>query len=602
MRKSSGGLGSPKSELQLHVRARTSLEKLDEAVRWSAEGGWLKRLGVKAGSWDELKRWAIDNWSGVVEAAVRRLGGDVQKELNALRGKLKDDKIAREVVAPALLLIQAEKLGVNEESLRYFAAVISGAIGGDGYVSAAEGKVGLTSGERPIALLWAAALAAHGIKAEVEGAGTAFKVVASGGDAVRLARLYFLFGPPLLEGGDERVINHKLAEAVELGAEGALDIRWEGLRRRTEDGPVTADLTISEGDVAVKFNVYLRNDILLQFISTDRSRVELAARLLRHAGVNAEVKRVGERGEWRVRATTDRLAAGRKELRDAVAGIVEEALARGWVNRETADRWLDKLRGGLTLKEGWPKYEVGLAEGALVVRYHSTNPGNIEREAQRLRAMGLVEGVHFSVRMPEGGKRGYVRILKEGLAYAAWLSVYGKDEEQRSLAAGFVERILQRAKEAGDDVRKKAEEIVEEGKARGSLRLKGFEKEFEVNGVKYKVKVIDGGAVEEDRNGRKLLRIRITAEVGGVRSEYIITYGRRGSDNAAVGYAYIREEADAERFAALVEALTGKRPRMRRRSDGRIDIVCYEGHLEGFARYAELAEAIARWLEETGRR
>jgi hypothetical protein len=165
-----------------------------------------------------------------------------------------------------------------------------------------------------------------------------------------------------------------------------------------------------------------------------------------------------------------------------------------------------------------------------------------------------------------------------------------------------VERILQRAKEAGDDVRKKAEEIVEEGKARGSLRLKGFEKEFEVNGVKYKVKVIDGGAVEEDRNGRKLLRIRITAEVGGVRSEYIITYGRRGSDNAAVGYAYIREEADAERFAALVEALTGKRPRMRRRSDGRIDIVCYEGHLEGFARYAELAEAIARWLEETGRR
>jgi hypothetical protein len=54
-------------------------------------------------------------------------------------------------------------------------------------------------------------------------------VVASGGDAVRLAGLYFLYGPPLLE-GDERVINHKLAEAVKLGAEG-LDIRWEGLRR-----------------------------------------------------------------------------------------------------------------------------------------------------------------------------------------------------------------------------------------------------------------------------------------------------------------------------------------------------------------------------------
>jgi len=153
-------------------------------------------------------------------------------------------------------------------------------------------------------------------------------------------------------------------------------------------------------------------------------------------------------------------------------------------------------------------------------------------------------------------------------------------------------------------VRKKAEEIVEEGKARGSLRLKGFEKEFEVNGVKYKVKVIDGGAVEEDRNGRKLLRIRITAEVGGVRSEYTITYGRYGT-NAALGFAVARadapggREADAERLAAVIEALTGVKPRIRRMKDGRIMIECGKEHLDGFARFAELAEAIVRWLEET---
>ncbi len=58
-------------------------------------------------------------------------------------------------------------------------------------------------------------------------------------------------------------------------------------------------------------------------------------------------------------------------------------------------------------------------------------------------------------------------IRREGLAYAAWLSVHGKDEQQRRRAAEFVEYILQRAKEAGEDVRKKAEEVVEEGKARG---------------------------------------------------------------------------------------------------------------------------------------
>jgi hypothetical protein len=35
--------------------------------------------------------------------------------------------------------------------------------------------------------------------------------------------------------------------------------------------------------------------------------------------------------------------------------------------------------------------------------------------------------------------------------------------------------------------------------------------------------------------------------------------------------------------------------------DGTIMIVCGREHLDGFARYAELYEAIARWLEETRR-
>jgi hypothetical protein len=71
--------------------------------------------------------------------------------------------------------------------------------------------------------------------------------------------------------------------------------------------------------------------------------------------------------------------------------------------------------------------------------------------------MGLEEGRHFSVKMPEEGRYGSGR--------------------QRKLAAEFVEYILQRAREEGDDVFKKALEVVEEGKARGPLTLKGFEKE-----------------------------------------------------------------------------------------------------------------------------
>jgi hypothetical protein len=95
--------------------------------------------------------------------------------------------------------------------------------------------------------------------------------------------------------------------------------------------------------------------------------------------------------------------------------------------------------------------------------------------------MGLEEGVHFSVKMPAGGKAGYVRILKEGLAYAARLSVRGKGE-QRDLAAEFVKYILQRAEEEGKEVYEKAQKIIEEGKTRGSLKLEDFEREVEVNG------------------------------------------------------------------------------------------------------------------------
>ncbi len=86
------------------------------------------------------------------------------EELRGLKSRLDDDKVAREVVAPALLLIQAERLGVNEATLRHFGAVASGAIDGDGYVSAAMGEVGLTGGERAITQLWGAVLAAYDIK------------------------------------------------------------------------------------------------------------------------------------------------------------------------------------------------------------------------------------------------------------------------------------------------------------------------------------------------------------------------------------------------------------------------------------------------------
>ncbi len=263
------------------------------------------------------------------------------------------------------------------------------------------------------------------------------------------------------------------------------------------------------------------------------------------------------------------LTAGREELRKALAEVVREAVARGWVDAGKAEGWLKKLERGRVLKEGWPRYEMRLtSNGALEVRFASISLDSIKQAAQQLREMGLEEGQHFSVKMPEGGKADYVYIRREGLAHAAWLSEYGSGERQE-LAAEFVKYILERAREAGEEVYEKAREIIEEGMSRGSLTLKGFVKEVEVNGRRHVVKVIDGGAVEEGRGGRKLLRIKITAEVADVRREYTITYGRYGDKNETKGFAAARADAphgreeDAERLAAVVEALTGKKPKGR---------------------------------------
>jgi hypothetical protein len=573
---------------KLAVEVEAPLENLDDAIRISAEGGWLKMLGTKAGledlmhvkSWEGLKQWVAKNWDVVVDAAVRRLGEEVRGELEALRNKLDDDKIAREVVAPALLLIQAERLGVNETTLRYFAAVASGTIGGDGSVSAAEGKVVSASGKHAVALHWGAVLAAYGIDAEVKKAGRdASQVVASDGGAVRLASLYFLYGPPLLEGGDERVINYKLAGAVELGAEEALNVSWEGVRR-TEKGNVAVDLIISVGGVAVRYNVYLReNAIELKFQSKNRSRVELAARLLRLAGVDAELERDSSRDVWRVYAYTDVLASASEELRTALANIVRRAVEHGWVDEKKAEGWLEKLEGGVVAWEG-KKFMVRLSgSGALVVSFRSTSRKSVEDVVREFKAMGLVEDVHFTVRW--GGGRGRVYLLAEGVRRLAWVSIHGEGEQRRR-AAEFLKFLEEKARAKGEEVFRKLEALVEEGRSRGALRLVGLERDG--------VKVLDVKIEERDEK----LYVTLRAEVDGAVGEYRITFYRDGSGARRLMF-YVRGEEAVARAVKLVEVLTGEKPQVTEMPDGRTMIKGSGRYIDAIARYEELKEAIERW-------
>ena len=583
-------------------------ERLARAIIYYAEGQKTYAEGLI-----ESLAKAVSVSTGEVRGVVERILSGEDPYVYCLARNCADDKIVRKFVAPALELMMLDKALNDEfdrgEALLYFGEMYATAVAGDGHVGPDEimltvgGELGGGAALLRLATLHLLnQLLSDELKfnARLRVGQSVYRIAARGEDAARFMRLLAVSAPSA--GGE--YLSEKFNEFVEAAK---VEVQFGNIRLAKSG--VAADLIISEGGAAVKYNVYLRRDeIVLQFRSTDRSRVELAACLLRLAGVTAEVKKVGSSDIWYVEATTDMLAAGREELRKALAEIVKAARNNGWVDERKAERWLKKLERGRVLMEGWPKYEVGLtSSGALKVRFSSPNPDSIEREAQRLRDMGLVEGVHFSVKMPEEGRDGYVSILKEGLAHAAWLSEYGSGR-QRELAAEFVSYILQRTKEEGEEVYEKAKEIIEEGMSRGSLTLKGFEKKVEVDGREHMVKVVGGGAeFDEGRSGKLLLRIRITAEVDGIRSDYTITYGRYGKLNVALGRAYARSnapggrKADAERFAAVVEALTGRKPRINRMKNGKIMIKCGSEHLEGFRRYAELADAIARWLEETKR-
>ncbi len=544
-----------------------------------------------------------------IDRLAGELGGALKEDVNRVKGEvwgvvefvLSDmyclardcarDEVVRKFVAPALELIMLDKARNKEfdrkEALRIFGEMYATAVAGDGTVGpdrivlAVGGELGRGAALVRLATLHLLnQLLAEAQKPEPDElrfnvrvyiGEDVYRIAGYGENAARFNRILAVTAPSA--GGE--YLSPKFDELVE---EVKVEVRVDNIRQT--ERRVAADLIISVDGIEIKYNVYLDEDaIKLQFVSTDRSRVELAARLLRHAGVNAEVKKVGSEDMWQVWATTDMLAAGRKELRDAVRKVVEEALKNGGVDEEKARRWLEKLEKGMAVWEG-KKFMVGLSgSGALVVRFSSANRESLEEVAREFKAMGLVEGVHFAVRW--SGGRGYVSLLAEGVRRLAWLSIHGEGEQRRR-AAEFLKFLEKRAEAKGEEVLKKLEALVEEGRSRGALRLVGLEKDG--------VKVLD---VEAEEKGDKLY-ITIKAEIDGVEEEYEITLYREGRGTRRFVF-YVRGEEAVARTVKLIEVLTGERPSVTERPNSLTRIGGSWRHIDALARYEELREAIERW-------
>jgi hypothetical protein len=115
-----------------------------------------------------------------------------------------------------------------------------------------------------------------------------------------------------------------------------------------------------------------------------------------------------------------------------------------------------------------------------------------------------------------------------------------------------------------------------------------------VSGKRHETEAIDGsGGLLKSKSGKIMLKIRIAAEADGVRGNCVITFRRRGKTD--VGYACAGAGGQgAERYSALIKALTGKEPEVCRLKDGRIMAMCSEVH--NFACYRELPKYICGLL------
>ena len=109
-----------------------------------------------------------------------------------------------------------------------------------------------------------------------------------------------------------------------------------------------AELVIKAGRRQAKFSVELGDALKIQFNSSNREAAEEAAAVLKEAGVEAELKNYWDksvnREKWYVKASIDKLAAARKELREALTQAIREAEKKGLVDSEKAKTWLQKLR------------------------------------------------------------------------------------------------------------------------------------------------------------------------------------------------------------------------------------------------------------------
>jgi len=581
------------------------------------EGGWVKSVTPGVEKFDDLIRL---DWNAVVETVEkarheltqhitcgrRQCAGEFNEMLKELknfaadverwaRGEIRGEEAdefyrkARKYLAPALALLLLQNAGTAEErrsALWHFGLIFAAAVAGDGTV--ARRSVQLTSGEGGAALLWLAALKKAGFVPRLRAAGSKYYLEFTGGNAVALAAVMPAAG-----------LNPKAEKAVNMfrkeTEKGNVDVKLVDVQK-TKEGAV-ATINVKAGPWEEEYRAYLKErEVVLEFNSTDVDRVHQKAHVLRLLGVRAEPKK--KRNVWYISVSTNTLADRRvlPKFREVLAEAVERAMRNGWVDAEKAEWWIKKLREGVTVAEDKPMFKIQVVDNSLAIVYHAISGERLKQYVKQLEELGLEKGIHFTVKQPEDGKKGHLRITVEGVRKLEELVRHAEDPEIRAKAEQWLNHLLERARESGgEEARKKLEELVEEGAARGALTLVGVH-EVEMQGRRHSVVVREAKAWPD---GDKL-RIHVKAVVDGVEVEREFVFFR--NRDRVRGYVVTRtdvpggREADLKRLKATSKVIFGEVGALR---SGGKQLAYTRRHLEHATSFEELKPSIERWFKST---
>ncbi|MEM3836071.1 PaRep2b protein [Pyrobaculum sp.] len=233
--------------------------------------------------------------------------------------------------------------------------------------------------------------------------------------------------------------------------------KLEGVRRYVEDyadkikieyalqgNKATVVFRDERGDEVARINIRWDGKSLHAYFDGSKESAERLASILNALGADAEAKKYG--GRWHVELTTGSIAAIRRaEWLEAVRSLVEALHASGVIDGGRKEELLRELAAGPNVVEiAGVEFSVWSEEAAgrpksLVIKYQPSSTKAFEAAVEALREAGLVEGVHFTAKRPEGGERGHIYIkMPAGL----W-----RLEELRRAGAGWADRALRRLEE-----------------------------------------------------------------------------------------------------------------------------------------------------------